>query len=112
MKYPNLVPDCICKTAVVVTLSEEGITEDGAPIEIGPLNLKCNYQDSAKMVLTEQKKLVQISGRAFFNGDICPELPVISSGQVIVFGKSREIMQGIKARNPDGTVNYTELVLV
>ncbi len=112
MKYPSLVPNSICKTDIVVTLSEEGITEDGAPISIGPLELKCNYQDSAKMVLSDQKKLVQISGRAYFNGDICPELPVISSGQVIVFGKSRDIMQGIKARNPDGTVNYTELILV
>ena len=112
MKYPSLVPDFVCKTDIVVTLSEEGITEDGAPIEIGPLNLKCNYQDSAKMVLTDQKKLVQISGRAYFNGDICPELAVISSGQVVVFGKTRDIMQGIKARNPDGTVNYTELMLI
>ena len=112
MKYPSLVPNSICKTDIVVTLSEEGITEDGAPISIGPLELKCNYQDSAKMVLSDQKKLVQISGRAYFNGDICPELPVISSGQVIVFGKTRDIMQGIKARNPDGTVNYTELILV
>lgn len=111
MKYPSLVPNSLCKTDIVVTLSEEGITEDGAPISIGPLELKCNYQDSAKTVLSDQKKLVQISGRAYFNGDICPELPVISSGQVIVFGKSREIMQGIKARNPDGTVNYTELIL-
>jgi hypothetical protein len=112
MKFPSLVPDYVCKTDIEVTLSEEGISEDGAPIEIGPLKLKCNYQDSAKMVLTEQKKLVQISGRALFNGDICPELPAISSGQVIVFGKPRDIMQGIKARNPDGTVNYTELILI
>lgn len=47
-----------------------------------------------------------------FPGDICPELPVISGGKVTIFGVKRGIFQANKARNPDGTVNFTELRLI
>ena len=76
------------------------------------LHLKCNCQDSARMAMDTDQKLVRRAGIAMFPGDICPELPVISSGTATIFGAERTIMQGIKARNPDGTVNYTELRLV
>ena len=59
-----------------------------------------------------EKKLVQITGTALFPGDICPELPVISGGTAVIFGVKRNIEQGTKARNPDGTVNFTEVMLV
>ena len=70
------------------------------------------YQDKARTVLTAEKKLVQITGTALFPGDICPELPVISGGSAEIFGVKRRIEQGTKARNPDGSVNYTEVILV
>jgi hypothetical protein len=73
---------------------------------------KCNYQDKARTVLTEEKKLVEITGAALFPGDICPDLPVISGGSAEIFGMKRRVLQGTKARNPDGTVNYTEVLLI
>ena len=54
----------------------------------------------------------QITGSALFPGDICPELPVISGGTVTIFGVKRKIQEARKARNPDGTVNYTEVLLI
>lgn len=112
MKYPCLVPKALCKTDIHLELYEEGLSELGGPLAAAELDLKCNYQDSGKMVMTTDQKLVQLSGVALFPGDICPELPVISGGTAVVFGAERTIMQGIKARNPDGTINYTELRLV
>lgn len=112
MKYPCLVPKRLCKTDIHVTLYQEGLSESGGPLVAAELDLKCNYQDSAKMVMNTEQKLVQLSGVAMFPGDICPEQPVIGGGLAAVFGAERTIMQGIKARNPDGTVNYTELRLV
>lgn len=113
MKYPCLVPKRLCRTDIHVTLYQEGLSESGGPLVAAELDgLKCNYQDSAKMIMNTEQKLVQLSGVAMFPGDICPELPVISSGAAVIFGSERTIMQGIKARNPDGTVNYTELRLV
>ena len=107
MKYPCLVPKQLCRTDIHIELHHEGLSESGGPMVAVELDLKCNYQDSAKMTMDTDQKLVRLSGIAMFPGDICPELPVISSGTA-----ERAIMQGIKARNPDGTVNYTELRLV
>lgn len=34
---------------------------------------------------------------------------VIESGYIVVFGQKHSIVKGTKARNPDGTVNFTRL---
>ena len=86
--------------------------EDGEPQEALIFEGVCNYQDSAKTVLTADKRLIQLSAQAYFIGDIAPSLPVISGGEVTVFGEVRRIAQGMKARNPDGTVNYTRIDLI
>lgn len=112
MKYPDLVPKRLCKTPIHVYLESEEITKLGEPGKTLDLDLKCNFQDSAKTVLTAEKKLVQITGTAMFCGDIAPEFPSLSGGTVTVFGQTRRIESGMKARNPDGTVNYCKLEVV
>ncbi len=137
MIYPKLVPVSLCKTDVHVTIYGEGISEDGEPIKVFEGDLKCNYQDGAKTVLTKEQKLVEISGSALFCGDIAEELAVISDGEVYIktlyvpkpsnsfypentffpgerqtYGEKRRILKGTKARNPDGTVNFTKLELI
>lgn len=109
MKYPCLVKKQCCKVPIHVKISAEGISEDGEPLTGFESDLLCNYQDSAKTILTTEKKLVQISGAALFPGDIAPDLPELSGGNITVFGVERRIVNGMKARNPDGTVNYTRL---
>lgn len=112
MKYPCLVPKHLCKTDIHVSIAGEGLTKYGEPVIAANLDLKCNYQDTARTVFTAEQKLVQLAGIALFPGDICPDLPAISGGIVTVHGVERTIFQGMKARNPDGTVNYCELRLV
>lgn len=112
MKYPCLVPKRFCNTPISVTIHQEGLSEDGGPLVAFEADLRCNYQDTAKTVLTAEKQLIQLSGVALFPGDIAPGLPNLSGGTAEVNGIRRTIFQGIKARNPDGTVNHTELRLV
>lgn len=112
MRYPRLVKEKDCKTDIFLELEQEGLNEYGEPLDTMQYSGKCNYQDRARTVLTADKKLIQITGTALFPGDICPELPVISGGEAIVFGATRRIQEGRKARNPDGTVNYTEVLLI
>ena len=112
MKYPCLVPKHLCKTTVHVRLESEKLNNLGEPEKVLELDLKCNFQDRAKTVLTTEKKLVQITGTALFTGDIAPEFPSLSGGTVTVFGEERRILQGTKARNPDGTVNYCQLEVI
>ena len=112
MKYPCLVLKSVCKTPIKVTVFKEGISEDGEPLTDVVLNLMCNYQDKAKIVITADKTIVTLSAQAYFVGDIAPELSTLSNGEVEVYGVKRRIFQGEKARNPDGTVNYTRLDLI
>lgn len=112
MKYPCLVMKQLCTTPIHVRIEQEGVSEDGGPLLAFESDLLCNYQDTAKTVLTAEGKQVQLSGVAMFPGDIAPDLPTLSGGTATVFGVERQIFQGIKARNPDGSVNYTELRLV
>lgn len=112
MKYPCLVPQRLCKTDISVAIDREGLNEYGEPLKPVVYEGKCNYQDKAKTVLTTEKKLIEITGTALLPGDICPELPVISGGNAVIFGAKRRILEGRKARNPDGTVNYTEVMLI
>lgn len=109
MKYPCLVPKQFCKTDIEVEIDREGVTKYGEPLEQVKWNGKCNYQDKGRTVLTAEKKLIQLSGCAMIPGDIAPELPVITGGTITVFGEKRKIYEGTKARNPDGSVNYTRL---
>lgn len=112
MKYPCLVPKRLCKTDIHVHLETENTDVNGQPENVLDLDLTCNFQDRAKTVLTAEKKLVQITGAALFPGDIAPEWPTLSGGTVTVFGEVRRIAQGMKARNPDGTVNFCALEVV
>lgn len=109
MKYPSLVPDRVCRTPVRIVIYQDELDENGDPVAAFDKQLRCNWQDSAKTILTGEQKYIRITGKALFNGDICPDLPVISSGYCIIFGERRTICDGIKARNPDGSVNYTEV---
>lgn len=112
MKYPSLVNKRFCTTPISVCIETEGLNEDGAPVKAYCSDEKCNYQEAAKTVLTADKKLVQITAAALFCGNLAPEIETISGGTVTVYGVKRRILQGIKSRNPDGTVNYTRLDLI
>ena len=106
------MPEKLCKTEIYVEIEAEGITEDGEPAPAFSANLKCNYQNGGKRILTEEQKLIEISGTALFPGDICPEIANITGGNATVHNVLRRIAEGRKHRNPDGTVNYTELRLL
>lgn len=110
MKYPKLVRKEHCKTPVDVVIYQEGISEDGEPMVASEFQgLHCNYQDKAHTVLTADRKLVQLSGKAYFHEDFCPDISTISGGKITVFGEVRNIHSGRKNRNPDGTVNNVEI---
>lgn len=112
MKYPCLVHKKLCKTDIYISIEQEGVNVYGEPLDTIKFAGKCNYQDKARTILTAEKKVVEITGTVLIPGDFCPELPTISGGEAVVFGVRRRIQQGTKARNPDGTVNYTEVLLI
>lgn len=112
MKYPPLVPDAVCRIPVSLTIYADELSEDGAPVVAATFTGRCNYQDSVQRVYTSDKHYIQLSGKALFNGDILPDMNNIADGTAELFGETRKIYRGTKARNPDGSVNYTQLDLM
>lgn len=111
-KWPQLVLPQFCHTSVTLTVESEDIGENGAPSSLLKWSGKCNYQDKAKRVYNVNKELVEVTGSCLIPGDIAPDMAVIPGGTVNVYGIDRKLAIGTKARNPDGTVNYTRLELV
>lgn len=111
MKYPSLVPDRVCRTPVTVQRTE-GINRDGSPKNTVIYSGKCFYSEKTYQKLTAEKQLVTLSGEALFNGDIAPDSDTITGNVTILHGITREIYASQKAKNPDGTVNYTRLELI
>jgi hypothetical protein len=112
MKYPKLVRRQDCTTPCAVTLFAEGINEDGERVtafEGAPL---CCLQSSSKRVRTAKHDEVTLTAEVFFCEDFCPALAEIPDGEITVHGIKRRIVTGMKARNPDGSVNYIRLGVV
>jgi hypothetical protein len=112
VKYPSLIAPWACKTYAEIVIMAEGLTEEGASVVAYSGGKYGNYQSGGKTVFDKEQKRVQLTGTICIPGDICPDVPEITSGTIVVHGVKRNIFQGFKRRNPDGTVNYTEIQIV
>lgn len=109
MKYPKLVRNA--KTPCHITVVSEEMNSFGEREKLIDGDFKCNYQSGAYTKVTADKQIITLSGKVLIDGDIAPDVPEITSGKCNVLGVTRDIYKGTKARNPDGTVNYTQLEL-
>ena len=107
MGFPKLVRNA--KTAVHVVIEAEDPNEYGEREVLLDANLLCNYQDAASVRRSSEKQTPSVTGTIYIDGDILPGVAAISSGYVEIFGERREVMKGCKARNLDGSVNYTRI---
>ena len=126
MRYPKLVPQKYCTTPVRVVFLG-AIDIEGQETVVGTYSGKCNLSQKTKQRVTADKRLITIEAVALFDGDIAPNL-LQPKGLLYITetdsrnGESEETLEPenkpyrifsyTKARNPDGTVNYTRLELV
>jgi hypothetical protein len=108
--FPKLVTKA--RTPVQVVIISEEPNEFGERPVLLDASFSCSYQDAATVKYTADKQATEITGTIFIDGDILPGSAIISSGYVVIFGEKREIKKGSKARNLDGSVNYTRLDVV
>ena len=108
--FPKLVRGA--KTPVHVVITSEEPNEYNERQAIIDKNFLCSYQDSACVRHSTDKQSPEITGTIYIDGDIAPDVAVISCGHVTIFGARREISKGYKARNLDGSVNYTRLDVI
>ena len=110
MGFPKLVRHA--NTPVRVVIESEEPNEFGERETLLDDSLLCNYQDAGSVRHTSDKQTPGITGTIYIDGDILPDVAVISCGYVIIFDERREIKKGQKARNLDGSVNYTRLDVI
>lgn len=113
-KWPKLVPSIVCNTPITVQL-QEGVEDDGSPKYTVAWEGKCNYSEKSRQVLDEKRQLVELQARVLIDGDIAPGQDI--AGEVMITpegspGVVRCIYSASRARNPDGTVNFTQLELM
>lgn len=111
--WPELVPAWACNASIKV-LMFNGKNANGEETYREVYSGRCNYSEKSRSVLDSQKRQVLLSGSALISGDIAPDKDI--SGEVTIsVGNSklkRRIYRASRARNLDGTVNYTQLELI
>ncbi len=71
---------------------------------------KCNYSEKSKQILDAERRLIQLEATVLMDGDIAPGVKL--EGYVEIDTINRTIYRSSRARNPDGTVNFTQLELM
>lgn len=104
-------PRFLANTQIEVVLTG-GLDEDGAPVEVEVYEGKCIYDEKARQVLDDERRLVQLSAKAIIEGDICPGQDIEGFVQVAGSEIKRKIFRATRPRNPDGSVYSTELELM
>lgn len=109
MEWPSLVPAAVCRVPIKLVLTK-GCTDDSAPAVFRTLHTFCNFSAKGGWTVDEKRQKVRYAAAAFFTGDIAPDLEHLA-GQAEVLGLRLAICGAERARNPDGSVNFTRLEL-
>lgn len=112
MRWPRLVPRWARKTPVTLYFTN-GETPEGAPNVVKTVETLCSYREQGTPVLDAERRYVRGGSVVLLDGDPAPELAQLE-GEACVAGGAvrRRIALAKRGRNPDGTVNYTELELM
>ena len=111
MKWPELVPAGVCTTPIKVVVTD-GINENGTPKQAAVFEGMCNYSEKSKNVLGEERRLITLKATALFPGDIAPGKDIAGKAIINNGTATRRIYRSSRGRNPDGTVNFTQLELM
>lgn len=109
MRWPKLVMGFTQSTTVDATIDADGIDEDGAPIVGESWSGRCNWQDATVRRFSRDRSDVEVKATLIIDGDPFPSMWTIDGGYVEIDGVQRTIEKASKARNPDGTVNFTTI---
>lgn len=101
-------PDWLLQTDYSLILYQEGVSEDGEPIDSLKISGKCIFSEKAKRVIDAEGKQITLLGKVIIKGDIAPSLKTISDGVITINDSKYEIYAGYRPRNPNGAIHHTE----
>ena len=105
-------PDALANVPCQILIHEEGLSEDGGPVDGVVYAGMCIFSEHAKRVIDNDGKTITLTGKAIIKGDVAPKLSSVSDGVFFVLGRQYQIHAGHRPRNPDGSVHHTELELL
>lgn len=101
-------PDWLLKTDYSLLLYQEGISEEGSPLESLKTSGKCIFSEKVKRIIDADGKQITLLGKVIIKDDIAPSLKTISDGVITINDRKYEIYAGYRPRNPNGTIHHTE----
>lgn len=101
-------PDWLLKTDYSLLLYQEGISEEGSPLESLKTSGKCIFSEKAKRIIDADGKQITLLGKVIIKDDIAPSLKTISDGVITINDRKYEIYAGYRPRNPNGTIHHTK----
>lgn len=101
-------PNWLLNTNYSIVLHDEGISEDGEPIDVFKTSGKCIFSEKAKRIIDSEGKEITLLGKVIVKGDIAPSLKSVSDGVITINGCSYEIHSASRPRNPNGTIHSTQ----
>lgn len=110
MKWPQLVKPWACKIPITIALTD-GIDEDGAPKVADTVETLCSCNGKGGWSVDGNRQMVRYTCTVLIPGDIAPQLEHLT-GWADLLGKTLTIHTADRARNPDGSVNFTKLELM
>ena len=100
-------PNELLTTGYSISLFQEGVSEDGGPLEAFTNKGKCIFSEKAKRIIDSEGKQITLLGKVIVKGDIAPSLKSVSDGTIEINERTYEIHAGYRPRNPDGTIHHT-----
>lgn len=101
-------PDWLLNTDYSLVLNQEGISEDGGPLEAIKSSGKCIFSEKAKRIIDADGKQITLLGKVIIKGDIAPSLKNVSDGVITINSNNYEIHAGYRPKNPNGTIHHTK----
>lgn len=99
-------------TNVIVTVTS-GINDNGAPNVVVTYTGLCNLREKTKTVRKSDGQYVTLNGSLTIGTDIAPGVEVLAGHVQVNNGtKTWKIDNGVRVRNPDGSINHTKLELI
>ena len=107
-KITNLpFPRFLLNTDYSIVLNEEGVSEDGEPLEAYTTKGKCIFSEKAKRIIDSQGKEIVLLAKVIVEGDIAPHLKTVSDGTITINDIPYDIHSASRPRNPDGSIHHT-----
>ncbi len=105
-------PRKLANKKCIVEPFKDGLSADGEQEILFSKEYLCIFDEKMHIKLSKDGKELVSSGVILIEGDISPENPSLNGGNVLISDVKYSILRISRVRNPDGSVNHTQVDLM